>query len=504
VAKGDQTITFGVLPDKTFGDPDYSLSASASSGLSVNFVSSNSSVATVAGTTVHIAGAGTTVMTASQSGNSLWNPAPDVPQTLTVNKANQTITFSILSDNTFGDPDYSLSASASSGLNVNFSSSNSSVATVTGSTVHIVGAGTTIITASQPGDANYNPAPDVPQTLTVNKADQTIAFSVLSDKTFGDGDYAISAIASSGLNVNYSSSNIGVATVTGNTVYIVGAGTTIITASQPGDANYNPAPDVPQTLTVNKADQTITFTVLSDKTFGDGDYTISANASSGLSVNFSSSNIGVATVTGNTVHIVAPGTAVITASQPGDANYNPAPDVPQTLTVNKANQTITFTDAPDSLLVSSSFTLAATNSSGLTVYYESSDNNLATISGSQVTGVSKGTVQIRAYNDGDENYEAAEAFVTVEVYSTHRDIMYLFTPNTDGINDHWELPEMQAWGNCDVKVYNRWGKLVYADKNYNNEWDGMSDGYPLPEGAYYFVIKTANAGTVKGTVNIVR
>jgi len=82
--------------------------------------------------------------------------------------------------------------------------------------------------------------------------------------------------------------------------------------------------------------------------------------------------------------------------------------------------------------------------------------------------------------------------------------MNLFTPNNDGINDYWVLPDMDEWGKCDVRVFNRWGKLVFADDNYDNLWDGVSNGNPLPEGAYYFVIKTQNAGTITGTVNIVR
>jgi gliding motility-associated-like protein len=121
-----------------------------------------------------------------------------------------------------------------------------------------------------------------------------------------------------------------------------------------------------------------------------------------------------------------------------------------------------------------------------------------------LSGVSKGDVQIRAFHPGDNNYEAAEAFVNVEIYSTHRDIMNLFTPNNDGINDYWELPNLQDWGKCDVKVYSRNGKLLYSNPNYNNLWDGTSNGNPVPEGAYYYIIKTENAGEMKGTVNIVR
>jgi gliding motility-associated-like protein len=55
-----------------------------------------------------------------------------------------------------------------------------------------------------------------------------------------------------------------------------------------------------------------------------------------------------------------------------------------------------------------------------------------------------------------------------------------------------------------VKVYNRWGKEVYSNKDYDNLWDGTSNGNQLPEGAYYYIIKTENSGVLSGTVNIVR
>jgi uncharacterized protein YjdB len=85
-----------------------------------------------------------------------------------VNKANQTITFGSLGDSVVGDPPFTLGATASSGLTVSYTSSDPNVATVSGSTVTIVGAGTTTITASQSGNANYNAALDVQQSLTVN------------------------------------------------------------------------------------------------------------------------------------------------------------------------------------------------------------------------------------------------------------------------------------------------------------------------------------------------
>jgi hypothetical protein len=96
---------------------------------------------------------------------STTNPASN--GTLTVTKANQTITFNPLSNVTKTTPPFNLTATASSGLPVSYSTSNPFVAFISGSTVTPFNDGTTNITASQPGNANYNAATDVIQPLTV-------------------------------------------------------------------------------------------------------------------------------------------------------------------------------------------------------------------------------------------------------------------------------------------------------------------------------------------------
>lgn len=498
-----QTINFPVIADKKYGEPDYVPGASASSGGAITYSSSNLAVATIVLNKVHFTGVGSSIITARQAGNATYAPAR-YERPLTVLKGDQTIAFSVIPVKTYGDPPFALNATASSSLSVAFSSDNPAVATVSGNIVTIHSAGTAIITASQAGNSLWNPAPDVQRTLTVNKADQTIAFSVIPVKTYGDPDFALDATASSALSVAFSSDNPAVATVTGNMVHITGAGTATITASQAGNANYNPAPDVQRTLTVNKADQTITFSAIPEKTYGDPDFALEALVSSGLSVVYTSDNPAVATITGYTVHITGAGTAVITASQPGNTNYNPAADVQQTLTVNKASQVITVTRKPENMLAADTFHLRATATSGLAVQFESSNTGVVSVSGNILTGVSKGEAVIRAFNGGNANYLAApDVTFTVTVKSSHPNILYLFTPNGDGFNDYWELP-LSQWGRCEVKVYNRWGKLVYDNPGYNNLWDGTSGGNPVPEGAYYFIVKTETLGIIKGTVNIVR
>jgi hypothetical protein len=87
------------------------------------------------------------------------------------------------------------------------------------------------------------------------------------------------------------------------------------------------------TLTVGAAAQTITFASLPDKTFGDAPFTVSASATSGLPVTFTSTTLAVCTVTGATVTIKAAGSCAITAAQPGDASWQPAPSVTRAFVV---------------------------------------------------------------------------------------------------------------------------------------------------------------------------
>jgi uncharacterized repeat protein (TIGR03803 family) len=396
-----QSITFNAIPSKTISDTPFSLSATASSGLPVSYSSDNLAVATVAGNTVTVVGLGTANITANQAGNTVYRSAPSVQRLLTVTKNTQTITFNSLPGKQIGDGQFALSATSTSGLTVTYTNDNTSVATISGNTVTIVGAGTTTITAHQSGDGNFEAAADVVQTLTVSKVSQVITFGSLPGKTFGDPSFGLSPTSSSNLAVILTSSNPAIASISGQVVTIHAAGTIQITASQGGDQTYAPAPNVDQTLTITKAAQTITFNSLPGKEVGDGQFALSATSSSGLTVPYTNDNTSVATISGNTVTIVGAGTTTITAHQSGDGNYEAAADVVQTLTVSKVSQVITFGSLPTKTFGDPSFSLSPTSSSNLAVSLTSSDPGIASISGQVVTINAAGTVQITASQAGN-------------------------------------------------------------------------------------------------------
>jgi len=174
------------------------------------------------------------------------------------------------------------------------------------------------------------------------------------------------------------------------------------------------------------------------------------------------------------------------------------------MTIDKIPQTITFSGIPEKMLVKDVYHMSASSTSGLPVLFESVNSGYASVLGNECTGLSRGTAEIRAYNPGDQNYLAAEIFADIAIISTHKEILHLFSPNNDGINDKWEIPDLDSYGKCDIIIFNRWGKEVYANKSYDNLWDGTSNGSPLHDGAYYYFIKSQNLGTITGTINIVR
>ena len=220
---------------------------------------------------------------------------------------------------------FTLGATASSGLPVSYSLLGGG-GSFSGSTFTATTAGVTTVRASRAagvsGSIYYLSAKSVDQTFTVIGQTQTLGWSsALSPQTFLNPPFPISATASSGLQVTLTVT-AGPATISGNMVSLSGAGNVTVTATQAGNDTYTPV-SASQTFAVAKADQTISFPPLPRRTQGEPAFKPGATASSGLPITYTVV-AGLATVRGYFVTLTTPGTITLQASQPGNANFNPA------------------------------------------------------------------------------------------------------------------------------------------------------------------------------------
>lgn len=80
-----------------------------------------------------------------------------------------------------------------------------------------------------------------------------------------------------------------------------------------------------------------------------------------------------------------------------------------------------------------------------------------------------------------------------------------FTPNGDGINDTWNIKDLNLYVNCTVQIFNRYGQLLYNSVGYGIPWNGTYKGTALPNGTYYYVINLKNSTKLLyGFVAIIR
>lgn len=67
------------------------------------------------------------------------------------------------------------------------------------------------------------------------------------------------------------------------------------------------------------------------------------------------------------------------------------------------------------------------------------------------------------------------------------------TPNGDGNNDTWEIEGLEKFGSVEVKIFNRWGQVVWSTQQYNNSTNVFAgknqQGEEVPTGTYFYILK---------------
>ncbi|MEP1034362.1 MBG domain-containing protein [Ekhidna sp.] len=237
--KMDQTISFGTIADQVYGNADITLSADASSGLSVQYSIVTGTAVQLSGNVLSIVGSGEVTIEASQAGDDDYFEANSVQQIFTVSKAmlsvaagNQTITY--------GENIPALTVSYSgfvNGENAENLDGEPSVTADFGGQVEAPNAGVYDLIVSGGSSDNYE-FQLIDGILTIDKADQVISIDPISDKQPSDDPFSIIASVDSDLPLIYSVT--GPATISEEIITLDGTeGTVTVSVEQIGDINYN-------------------------------------------------------------------------------------------------------------------------------------------------------------------------------------------------------------------------------------------------------------------------
>ena len=257
-------------------------------------------------------------------------------------------------------------------------------------------------------------------TVTINKAAQTITWDFTDQEITVGTTLTLNASATFG-EVTFSIEDNGVASLEGNTLTAIKAGTVTITASQAGNDNYAAADSITHTVTVNKATPIITtMPTLASVVYG-------ATLREALTLVGGEATVNGVTVEGeftfvlpthadylDQVPTVGEHTFDITFLPVATECYNEV-DTVITLLVTKELQTITWDFADQEVLIGTTLNLNATATSGEVTFSIECEEGVASLEGNTVTALKAGVVTITAFVSGNENYEPATVSHVVTV-----------------------------------------------------------------------------------------
>lgn len=120
----------------------------------------------------------------------------------------------------------------------------------------------------------------------------------------------------------------------------------------------------------------------------------------------------------------------------------------------------------------------------------------------ELTGIGGGTYELTVTDAAGCSIETGGLTVLIECDTSIPDII---TPNGDGVNDSWVLPNLENRGIRSLKIFNRWGQPIFTRDGYDNSWAGTNNsGEELPLGAYFYVIEQEDGEKIGGSITIVR
>lgn len=364
------------------------------------YTSANTAIATIVDNKVTLLDGGDVTITATQSALPLWTVASKTMK-LTIVAITPVIgTFGNITLMKDSVAYVAMVAPTSTSPGAwTFSSSNTAVATVSGSSLTPVGLGTSVITATQAHSGNYGSI-KTSMTVTVQAAIPTVGafpsvsatFSPTSVKTL-----TLTAPTSNSTGAwSYASSDSTVATIQGAVLTLLKPGTSTITATQSASGNYGASTPLTMVLAIVGVPTIGTWNSF-EKVIKDSDFAlVPPTSTSPSSWTYTSSDTKVIEITGGNAKVVGAGSATITATQVATPIWEKATaqivirvlgDIPTVGSL--ASIEATMGDAPIAMKAPTS------NSSGVWSY-SSSDKNVVTFNAASMVVVGPGSATITA------------------------------------------------------------------------------------------------------------
>ncbi|MCX7556906.1 DUF1566 domain-containing protein [Xanthomonadaceae bacterium JHOS43] len=251
---------------------------------------------------------------------------------------------------------------------------------------------------------------------TTGRLDQLITFGTHPGPvTYGDTSASVSASADSGLGVGYGvaagSETLCAVNASTGAITTLAVGNCIITANQPGDANYNPAPEVTQTVQITPLAITVTANATS-KTYGESDPPLTYGVTPAL-VNGDSFSGNLTREPGENAGVYDILQGSLTAGDNYAITFHGA-----VFTIHKATQaTLVASATPGSILFNETSSLSTSGGSGggAVSYAVTAGGLICDVTGNTLTGIGLGTCTVTATKAADANHLAATATVDVTV-----------------------------------------------------------------------------------------
>ncbi len=283
------------------------------------------------------------------------------------------------------------------------------------------------------------------------------------------------------------------------TITVVPAGLNLAPSADAGSDQSLTLPDNEVVLTGTPLDDAAGFSVLWEKTEGPAATFTNANQNTVTISNLVAGDYIFRFTVTDGEGLTATDDVFVTVFPALDPTGPPVVNAGDDVEISLPQNTVRLeatASAPDGLIVSYSWQQL----SGSPVLMDPADSSVLI-----VNNLLPGSYSFVVTVTDNEDKTASDE-ITVRVFDENPGIrpQNLFSPDNDNFNPTWMIEGADLLTDCEINVFDRQGQKVYSSIGYPTPWDGTYNGRPVPDGAYFYVIRCGGKITKSGSVTIAR